>query len=265
MKLYNREVIDEFKKTDIDVKQMYERGREKGEGMTGISPRFIINALNVALGMKEDKSCINPIDIIRALRNNFGHQIGMKEEDVQRFLNILTGDKNSIFTEYAEIAKKEVNMSFLYAYEEQAEELFNRYMINVTAFVNKEEVEDMVTGEKSSPDETLMRALEEIIKVPENSKEQFRNGIFVQKARCLELGNPFTFKDYDPLKEAIEKKLMSDLKNVVQLSIAITTSTNKKIKQRRSTALKNLKKRGYCDHCGQMLLTFVGEIMRKAN
>jgi len=265
MKLYNREVIDEFTKIDIDVKQMYERGREKGEGMSGISPRFIINALNVALGMKEDKSCINPIDIIRALRNNFGHQIGMKNEDIERYLGILVGDKSSILSEYTDIAKKEVNMSFLYAYEEQAEELFNRYMINVTAFVNKEEVDDMVTGEKTPPDEILMRALEDIIRVPENSKEEFRNGIFVQKARCLEQKEPFNFSSYEPLKEAIEKKLMSDLKNVVQLSIAITTSTSKKVKRRRSAALKSLKERGYCDHCGQVLLSFVGDVMRKAN
>jgi len=265
MKLYNGETIDEFKKSDIDIKQLYERGRANGEGMSGISPRFIINALNVALGMKEDKSCITPIDVLRALRNNFGHQIGMKDEDVEKYLNILSGDKNSVLTEYMEVAKKEVNLSFLHAYEDQAEELFNRYMLNVTAFVSKEQVYDSVTGEESPPDEDLMRKLEEIIKVPENSKEQFRNGIFVQKARCLEQGQPFTFKDYDPLKDAIEKKLMSDLKNVVQLSIATTTNTSDKAKRKRSTAMKTLMKRGYCKHCAEVLLMFVGEILRKAN
>jgi serine protein kinase len=233
--------------------------------MKGISPRFIINALNVALGMKEDKSCINPIDVLRALKNNFGHQIGMKDEDVEKYLNILSGDKHSVITEYMDIAKREVNMSFLYAYDDQAEELFNRYMLNVTAYVTKETVYDSITGEESPPDEKLMRDLEEIIKVPENSKDQFRNGIFVQKSRCLEQGKPFTFKDYDPLKEAIEKKLMSDLKNVVQLSIATTTNVSDKAKKKRSAALQALKERGYCDQCGTVLLSFVGEILRKAN
>ncbi|GAG88683.1 unnamed protein product, partial [marine sediment metagenome] len=114
MKLYNGEVSEEFKKTDIDVKSLLQEGRKMGEGMSGISPRFIINALNVALGTKEDKNCINPIDIIRSLRNNFEHSMGISEEDKERFLNMLTGDKDSVAADYKEVAKKEVNMAFIH-------------------------------------------------------------------------------------------------------------------------------------------------------
>jgi serine protein kinase len=263
MKVYNGEVSEEFKKSEIDVKTLRQEGREQGEGMSGISPRFIINALNVALGMKEDKNCINPIDVIRALRQNFDHHIGISDEDKATFLNLLMSDKDSVNSEYKEIAKKDVNAAFIYAYEEQAEALFRRYMENVAAFCKREKITDTVTGEMSDPDEKLMRSLEELIGVPVNSKTEFRNNIFVYKADKLEKGQVFRYEDYDPLRVAIEKKLMADLKNVVNLTISDPTSTDPKAKKRKEKALETLLAKGYCESCANVLLAYVSEILRK--
>ena len=272
MKLYNGETSEEFKKQEIDLKALRLEGRENGEGMFGISPRFIINALNIALGTKEEKNCVNPIDIIRALRQNFDHQIGITEEDQGRFLNLLIGEKDSVSFEYKQFAKKQVNMAFLYAYEEQANTLFDNYMQNAEAFCKKEKVFDSITSEYSNPDEKLMRSIEELISVPVNSRGEFRNGIFVYKSSCIEKGEPFTFMSYTPLKEAIEKKLMSDLKNVVALTIADKTSTDEKKQKRRERAMRKLLPLGgetpkshvdYCVHCANMLLAFIGEVLRK--
>ena len=263
MKLYNGEITDGFKKSEIDIKGLKQEGKEKGEGMKGISPRFVINAMNVTLGSKEAKKCINAIDVIRALRDNFNHHIGITEEEKETYLNLLQGDKNSVASEYKEIAKREVNMSFLYAYEDQAATLFENYMINVTAFCKKEKVLDSVTDEYSDADEKLMRSIEDLVGIPENSKKEFRNSIFVHKSTSLEKGKKFTYKDYDPLREGIEKKLMTDLKSVVSLSLADTTTTNPKAKKRREKALQNLLDKGYCKECANVLLKFVGEILRK--
>jgi len=263
MRLYNGEVTDEFKKNEVDIKALLEEGKKNGEGMHGISPRFIINAMNVALGMKESRKCINPIDLIRAMRNNFDHHIGIKDEDIKNYTNLLTGEKHSVASEYKEVAKKEVNRAFLYAYEEQADELFNRYMLNCDAFCKKEKIEDSITGELSDPDEKLMRSLEDLIGVPEASKEAFRNGIYVHKVASMEKKEEFCYSSYKPLAEAIEKKLMADLKNVVNLSIATTTNTDPKKKASRTRAFKTLLEKGYCSECANMLLAFVGEVLRK--
>jgi len=265
MKLYNGEITEGFKQSDIDVKAVRQEGKDKGEGMSGISPRFIINALNVALGSKEEKKCVNAIDIIRYLRDNFDHHIGIAEEDKERFLNLLIGDKDSVSAEYKEVAKKEVNMAFLYAYEEQANTLFDNYMRNVTSVCKKEKVYDSITGEYSDADEKLMRSIEELVPggVPENSKNEFRNGIFVHKSSALEKGKKFSYKNYPPLKDAIEKKLMGDLKSVVSLSLADTTITDPKAGRRRQKALTTLLKNGYCKECANMLLSFIGEVLRK--
>jgi len=263
MKIYNGEVIEDFQKDELDVKSLRQEGYNKGEGMSGISPRFIINAFNIALGSKEDKKCVNPIDIIRALRDNFNHHIGISDEDKERFLGLLIGDKDSVSAEYKETAKKEINMAFLYAYDDQAKTLFDNYMRNITAFCEKKKVLDSITGEYTEADEKLMRSIEELIPVPESSKTEFRNGIFVHKAASLEKGKKFSYKNYSPLKIGVEKKLMGDLKSVVSLSLADTTSTDPKAKKRREKAFKTLLKKGYCEECANVLLAFIGEVLRK--
>lgn len=263
MKIYNGERTEEFAKQEVDVKSLLQEGKDSGEGMSGISPRFIINALNIALGMKESKKCINPIDVIRALRANFDHHIGTSDEDKERFTNILIGEKESVSSEFKDIAKKEVNRAFLYAYEEQAQTLFENYMKSVTSFCKKEKVLDSITGEYSDPDEKLMRSIEELASVPVNSKAEFRNSIFVHKVDSLERGRSFTYKDYPILKEAVEKKLIGDLKNLVSLSLGDTTATDPKIKKRREKALERLMETGHCESCANSILSFVAEILRR--
>jgi serine protein kinase len=266
MKLYNGEYLEEFTKgRDVEVKKLREEGRDNGECRKGVSPRFITDALNIAMGSGEINKCITPLDMIRALRNNFKHRIGFPEKDAKHYLTLLTGDKESVIDLYKEFARKEVTTSFIHAFEDQADELFRRYMCNVVAFCKNDTVFDEVTGEYHDPDEKIMRAIEEQIPVPQESKGDFRKGIFVYKSDSQEQGEEFSWDSYKPLKDAIEKKLMSDLKNVVTLSIADTTTTAPKAKARRRKALRTLEQKGYCQHCAKQLLAFVGEILRREN
>jgi serine protein kinase len=109
-----------------------------------------------------------------------------------------------------------------------------------------------------------MRAIEESLGIPLASIKEFRQAIFVQKAACLDRGDKFSFNSYTPLKEAIEKKLISSLKDVVSLTLADPTkSGDAKTKKRRNEVLANLKTKGYCEHCAHAILEFVGTGMRR--
>jgi serine protein kinase len=274
MKLYNGDFLEEFSKgKDFDARKLREEGKANDECMSGISPRFIMNALNIALAAKENVDtgdteycgCITALDMIRSIRNTFDHHIGHDDKQRQRFEELLTADDDSILAEYREFAKKEVSTSFVHAYDDQADELFGRYMLNVLAFCKNETVMDKISGEFKEPDEDIMRAIEEQIGIPQESKKDFRKGIFVYQADALSQGKEFTWKTYKTLKDAIEKKLMSDLKNVVTLSIADTTVTSPKAIKRRETAMEALLAKGYCPNCAKHLLSFVGEILRREN
>jgi serine protein kinase len=263
LKYYNGDPVAEKEKDQVDMVQLRLEGKKNGEGMSGISPRFIVNALNVALGEKEDVKCVNPLDTIRALRANFEHHIGFTEEEKSRYLGLLVGDKDSVLSEFKEIAKKEVNRAFLFAYEDQAQALFDNYMTNATAFCLKKKIRDPLTNEDQEPDEKLMRSIEEMIGVSENAKKEFRQGIFVFKSDAIDQGKDFSFSTYTPLQEAIERKLIGDLKNVVSLTIADKTRKDPKTLKRRQDALEALQQKGYCPVCAENLLQFVGDVLRR--
>jgi len=263
MKYYNGDPVAEKDKDQLDIVELRLEGKKKGEGMSGISPRFVVNALNVSLGEKEAVRCINPLDAIRALRANFEHHIGFTDEEKSRYLNLLIGEKDSVLSEFREIAKKEVNRAFLFAYEDQAQALFDNYMKNATAFCMKKKIRDPVTNEDQEPDEKLMRSIEEMIGVSENSKKEFRQGIFVFKSDAIDQGKEFSFDTYTPLQEAIERKLIGDLKNVVALTIADKTRKDPKTLKRRQDAVEALQQKGYCEVCAENLLQFVGDVLRK--
>ncbi len=263
-KYYNGEAIVEKEKDPVDLKKLWLKGKEKGEGMSGISPRFIMNALNIALGTAKDGAgCVNPVDVIRALKHQFDHHIGFTDEERTRYMDLLMAEKGSVLAEYRQRAKKEINHAFLFAYEDQAQALFDNYMKNATAYCLKRKILDPVTHEETEPDEKLMRSIEEMVGISEGAKAEFRQGLFVFKSDSMDRGESFDFKSYPPLQEAIEKKLIADLKNIVSLTLADRSRKDPKTMERKNEAISKLKEKGYCPVCAEALLEFVGEMLRK--
>jgi predicted Ser/Thr protein kinase len=50
------------------------------------------------------------------------------------------------------------------------------------------------------PDEKIMRAIEELIPVPNEAKREFSKGVFVYKADCLESGKTWQWDTYKPIE-----------------------------------------------------------------
>ena len=80
LKLYDGEDVEGFRQKDVKlIQEQTER-----EGMDGISPRFIINRISTSL-IKPDTRCINPIDVLRAIKDGVEQQSQFKKADRERF------------------------------------------------------------------------------------------------------------------------------------------------------------------------------------
>src|SRR5690348_9201877 len=212
LKLYDGEDQEEFKQKDI--KELQDEAVR--EGMDGISPRYVINRLSSAL-VREHVTCINPIDALRALRDGLDQHTGITREEREHYLNFISEARK----EYDEYARKEVQRAFVYSFEESARTLLNNYLDNVEAYCNKTKLRDPITEEDMDPDEQLMRSIEEQIGITENAKKTFREEILIRISSLARRGQTFEYTSHERLKEAIEKKLFMDLRDVVK----ITTST----------------------------------------
>lgn len=254
MKLYDGEDVEGFKSKD--VKELKEETIR--EGMDGISPRYIINRLSNAL-VKDNITCINPIDALRAIRDGFDQHTGISPDEKERYLNLIAYARR----EYDSMAKTEVQRAFVYSFEEMAKNICNSYLDNVEAYCNKEKLKDPITEEEIEPDERLMRSIEEQISVSENAKNTFRQEILIRISSYSRRGKHFEYTSHERLKEAIEKKIFSDLKDVVKITTSAKTPDTDQLRRINDVVDRLIKEHGYCHVCANELLSYVGTLLSR--
>src|SRR6476646_7027628 len=252
MKLYDGEDVEGYKSKDVrELKEETVR-----EGLDGISPRYIINRLSSAL-VRDGVTCINPIDALRALRDGLEQHTSVTREHRENYMNLIAEARK----EYDELAKKEVQRAFVYSYEEAARTLLNNYLDNVEAYCNKQKLRDPITEEEIDPDEGLMRAIEEQIGVSENAKKAFREEILIRISSLARRGQSFDYTSHERLKDAIEKKLFADLRDVVKITTSSKTPDPEQLRKINEVVDRLVRDHGYCTVCANALLTYVGSLL----
>jgi serine protein kinase len=254
LKLYDGQEVDDLKSKD--VKELHEEANR--EGMEGISPRYVINRLSNAL-IKDQVSCMNPIMALRTLRDGLDQHTTIGRDERERLLNLI----DEVRREYDEIAKTEVQKAFVHSFEDSAKNLLNNYLDNVEAYCNSGKLRDSLTEDEIDPDEKLMRSIEEQIGVTDNAKKAFREEILIRISALARKGQSFDYTSHERLREAIEKKLFADHKDVVKLT---TTSLNVDPEQKRrinDVVDRLVSQHGYCHACAGELLRYVGSLLNR--
>jgi len=254
LKLYDGDSVEGF--TQKDIKELQDEAQR--EGMQGISPRYVINRLSNAL-VKDGTSCINPLDALRALKDGFEQHTGITKEEREAYMNFIYEARK----EFDELAKNEIQRAFIYSFEETARTVFNNYLDNVEAFVNKSKLTDPITEEEVDPDEKLMRSIEEQIGVTDNAKKAFREEIMIRISSLARKGQKFDYTSHDRLREAIEKKLFADLKNVVKITTSSRTPDPEQQKRISEVVRRLVEDGGYCECCANELLRYVGTLLSR--
>lgn len=256
LKIYNGEEIVEkgaTKKIDIhELQQEYPR-----EGMTGISTRFVMKSIDNAFSESEH-DCINPILVLESLVKSV-RGLSVSDDEKKRYLNFL---QDTIRKEYNRILEKEVTRAFIHGYKEQAETLFNNYLDHAEAYVNKTRLKDINTGEELEPDEKFLQSIEEQIGITGSAAKGFRQDVTAYMFAMLRNGTKIDYASYEPLKEAIEKKLTASVK---ELSRIITQAKvrDKEQSKKYEAMVEEMKRNGYCDHCCNVILKYAANNLWK--
>ena len=131
------------------------------------------------------------------------------------------------------------------------------------AYVNKQKLVDPITEEEVDPDEKLMRSIEEQVGITENAKKAFREEIMIRISSLARTGQKFDYTTHDRLREAIEKKLFADLKNVVKITTSTRTPDPEQHKRINEVVRRLTEEHGYCDCCANELLRYVGTLLSR--
>ncbi|MEQ8154338.1 MAG: PrkA family serine protein kinase [Clostridiaceae bacterium] len=257
LRIYNGEdIVEQGTTKRVDIRELREEAGPM-EGMKGISTRFIVKAIDNALSNSEH-NCISPLSIMESIIRSV-KEMDVSQEEKKKYLGLI---QDNIRKEYNKMLEKEITKAFIHSFREQAESLFNNYIDNAEAYVNKSKIKDAATGEELNPDEVFMRGIEEYIGISEASAKGFRSDVTSYMFYIVRNGGRIDYTSYEPVKEAIEKKLIASVKD---LSRIVTKSRvrDKEQDEKYSAMVEEMKKNGYCSHCCDVVLKYAANNLWK--
>jgi serine protein kinase len=257
LKLYNgEEVVEKGRTKKIDIREL--RDDAKREGMSGISTRFVMKALDNALSDNVSGNCINPINVREALINMV-KEGDLPDDTRKQYLEFL---QDILHKEYLEILEKEITRAFVYSYQEQAESLFQNYLDHAEAYVNKTKLHDRNTNEELQPDETFLKSIEEQIAIIGTASEGFRQEVIAYLWAATRRNEKISYKSYEPLAEAIEKRLMTSVRDISRI-ITKSRTRDEEQTEKHNAMVNNLIENGYCPSCVDLVLKYAANNLWK--
>ena len=136
---------------------------EVGEGMSGISPRFIGDEIAEAImdSMHRGRDFLSPLTTFNHLEGNLENHGSIPQENFETYYRYL----ELVREEYKERAIEDVRHALAYDVDE-IQRQGEKYMDHVMAYIDDDTVEDELTGREQEPDETFLRSVEEKLDVP---------------------------------------------------------------------------------------------------
>jgi len=205
------------------------------------------------------KCCLAVMPVPAELQDGLDQHASITKEEKERLLNFISVARK----EYDELAKKEIQKAFVYSYEESARVLFDNYLDNVEAYCNGVKIKDPVTDEEMEPDEKLMRSIEEQIGVSENAKKSFREEILIRLSSYARKNRKFDYRSHEQLRDAVERKLFTDLKDVVKITTSTKTPDAEQLKRLNEVSAKLIDEYCYCPICANELMKYVGSLLNR--
>ncbi|WP_332693973.1 PrkA family serine protein kinase [Halalkalibacter lacteus] len=254
MRLYDGESVEGFNSQDV----VELKNEDPDEGMSGIDPRYVINRISSAI-IRKQLTSINALDVLRSIKEGLSEHASISKDDRERYMDFISIARK----EYDSIAKKEVQKAFVYSYDESAKTLMDNYLDNVEAYCNKNKLRDPLTGEEMTPDEKLMRSIEEQIGISENAKKAFREEILIRISAYARKGKKFDYNSHERLREAIQKKLFADLKDIVKITTSSKTPDESQLKKVNEVIARLIDEHGYNSVSANELLRYVGSLLNR--
>jgi serine protein kinase len=258
LKLYDGKMLPGF--TQDNVKEL--RKETHREGLDGVSPRYVQDKISNALVRDGTEGYINPFMVLNELEKGLKHHSLFSDDQQRKHFSDLIG---VVKGEYEEIVKNEVQRA-ISADEGAIARLCANYIDNVRAYTLKEKVKNKYTGRDESPDERLMRSIEDKIDIPENRKDDFRREIMNFIGALAIEGKKFNYDTNDRLRRALEMKLFEDQKDSIKLSSFVSNVIDKETQDKIDVIKSRLIKYfGYNEASANDVLSFVASIFARGD
>ena len=244
------------------------------EGATGASARAV-RMLLMSAAQASDRPCLSPLGLFSEI------EALLRDKSIFSFLQRDTEgaylDQDGILKEikkhYLDLLEDEAAESMGLATDTSYQELFERYIQHVNAWLKNENVHDPVTRKSEPASDKIMTEVEQIIRPEDEKPEPFRKGLIAQiGAYALdqaESGNkpegpPDYVKVFPRLFDRIKENFVSSRKEIIQRNFKsfLALSDGELLEGKDAEVAARMRESlverfGYCDKCAAESMAFL--------
>ncbi len=237
---------ENLKDTDPKARSMHEYRETAGvdEGMTGISTRFAFKVLSETFNFDTDEIAADPVHLMYVLEMAIKRE-QFPDETEAAYLDFI---KSELAPRYAEFIGHEIQKTYLESYTEYGQNLFDRYIAYADAWIEEQDYKDPDTGQIF--DRKILDAELSKIEKPAGiaNPKDFRNEVvkFVLRARAVNDGENPAWTSYEKLREVIEKRMFSQVEELMPV-ISFGTKKDTNTDKQHQEFVGRLIERGYTE------------------
>ena len=241
LRAYNGENLKDVDPRSKSVKE-YRDDAGAAEGFSGLSTRWAFKTISAAFNRDPSEIAADPVNLLVVLEERLSKE-DLPDEYKRRLRSHI---KEWIIPRFAEFLEKELQMSYLDAYSEYGQNLFDRYVTYADKWLLDDDWRDPDTGMQYSRD-ALNMELEKIEKPAGISNpKDFRNEVvnFVLRARAH--GKNPHWTSYEKLRSVIEKRMFSKTEDILPV-ISFEAKGSDELDQRHRSFVDRMAARGYTE------------------
>ncbi len=253
LRLYAGEDVEGFSQSEVERL----RAEHPEEGMAGVSPRFVINSISNAI-TRSDRRSLTSMEMLLALKDSIQSDARMDSTQKKAWVDFLVIARKDFYNRWV---KEDVHRALFASFEDEAQQLLEKYLDEVEASLDQREVKDPITGETRPADERFLRKVEEKIKISESGKQSFRQEVVRKAMVAFKAGEKFTLDSHTRLHEAIEQYLFEERRDVLRL-VTSAARPDDEVRQKISAVQERLvMEYGYDEHSAREALNYVTTLL----
>jgi serine protein kinase len=253
VRIFAGEAVEGF--SDTEAARL--RSESPDEGLSGVSPRFVINALSTAITRGDAKS-LTSMELLLAIKDAIESDARIDSKQKKLWFDHLVTARKEFYNRWV---KEDVHRALFASFQDEAQQLLEKYLDEIEASLDQRKVTDPMTGENRAPDERFMRSVEEKIKVSESGKQSFRQEVIRKAMVAFKAGEKFRLASHARVREAIEQYLFEERRDVLRL-VTSTARPDDEARKKISVVQERLiKEYGYDEHSAQEALNYVTTLL----
>ena len=233
------------------------RPRLQDEGLSGISPRFVINALSSAI-IRSDCRSLSTMDVLLALKDAIESDPRIDAKRKRKWIDYLVLTRKHFYNRWV---KDDVHKALFVSFEDEAQSLVEKYLDEVEATLDSRSLTDPITGEERKPDERFLRSVEEKIPISEAGKHSFRQEVIRKAMGAFKRGEKFTLDSHAQLHSALEQYLFDQRREVLHLVNAESRPDDKLRQKVQAVEKRLIDELGYDSYSARAALNYVGTLL----